>query len=231
VRRTVVSLALATVSACGNPSSDAPAKKTEEPPRKLAGVYPERFQCNSVATDAELTTTLGAAVKLMDSPSAITRGLAHPCTYEVETQPNPEYWTFDFDCRDNYKTTADALFKQYAEMSTAMVKSFNEQADAAPVPLTADEKKHERELAEDRRKNHEDAAIDAPQRAPEESSSVDIGAKALDHNGQGLLFIDDDAPCYVRIVGPDKAKRLALAQLLVKNLTFANAPMSPRPFK
>ena len=57
-----------------------------------------------------------------------------------------------------------------------------------------------------------------------------VGSKGLDHHGQGLIFIDDDAPCYVRVVGPDAAHRFELAKMLAKNLTFANAPMSPRPF-
>ena len=45
------------------------------------------------------------------------------------------------------------------------------------------------------------------------------------------MFIDDDAPCYVRVVGPNAAHRLELARLIAKNLTFANAPMTPRPLK
>ena len=52
----------------------------------------------------------------------------------------------------------------------------------------------------------------------------------LDHHGRGLIFIDDDAPCYVRVIGQDSTKRLELAKLVAKNLTFANAPMTPRPF-
>ena len=31
---------------------------------------------------------------------------------------------------------------------------------------------------------------------------VEVGRRALDHHGQGLLFVDDDSPCYVPIVGP-----------------------------
>ena len=58
---------------------------------------------------------------------------------------------------------------------------------------------------------------------------MEVGAKALDHHGRGLLFIDDDAPCYVRVIGPDAPHRLELARLVAKNLTFANAPMDPRP--
>jgi hypothetical protein len=59
---------------------------------------------------------------------------------------------------------------------------------------------------------------------------VAVGAKGLDHHGQGLIFVDDDAPCYVRVLGKDAARRLELARLIAKNLTFANAPMTPRAF-
>ena len=69
-----------------------------------------------------------------------------------------------------------------------------------------------------------------PIHAPSGAVDVEVGAKGLDHHGQGLLFIDDDAPCYVRVVGPDAQRRLALARAIAKNLTFANAPMTPRPF-
>ncbi|MFN0253182.1 MAG: hypothetical protein ACKV2T_40285, partial [Kofleriaceae bacterium] len=103
-----------------------------------------------------------------------------------------------------------------------LVEQYNIASDAAPVPDPAPKKEPGKNV---------DAGIDAPQRAPEEASAVQVGAKGLDHHGQGLLFIDDDAPCYIRVVGPDKERRLALALHIAKNLTFANAPMSPRPFK
>ena len=45
---------------------------------------------------------------------------------------------------------------------------------------------------------------------------------------QGLIFIDDDTPCYVRVVGPSAAQRLALAKLISANLTLERAPMTPR---
>jgi hypothetical protein len=221
MRRTaVLSLALA---ACGTSSSGEPQKKGSDEPKKLAGVYPENFRCDSVATVEALGSALAGAVRQLDSPSSIPRGVPHPCTYEVERQPQPEYWTFDFDCRDGYKQRADALFEQYTRTSSELVEAYNGASDAAPVPdPTPKKEKPKKDL---------DASIDAPQRAPEEAAVVQVGAKGLDHHGQGLLFIDDDAPCYVRIVGPDKDRRLALAQLVAKNLTFANAPMTPRPFK
>jgi len=76
-----------------------------------------------------------------------------------------------------------------------------------------------------------DAGPEPIRRAPEAAAEVAVGAKALDHHGQGLLFIDDDAPCYVRVAGKDAARRLELARLIAKNLTLANAPMTPRALR
>ncbi|HLL24498.1 MAG TPA: hypothetical protein VK427_20345, partial [Kofleriaceae bacterium] len=116
-------------------------------------------------------------------------------------------WTYDFDCRDNYKKTADALFAAYKRQNADLVAEFDRQADAGLMKPN-------------------DAGIEYHR--PGESSDVQVGAKALDHHGQGLLFIDDDAPCYVRVVGPSAQGRLELAKLVAKNLTFENAPMTPR---
>jgi len=216
----VILLALA---ACNTSTSGEPQKKATDEPKKLAGIYPENFRCDSIANEEALGAVLAGSVRTLDSPSSIPRGVPHPCTYEVQRQPQPEYWTFDFDCRDGYKQRADALFEQYTRTSGELVEAYNTASDAAPIPDPEPRKKEP--------KKDMDAGIDAPQRAPEEASAVQVGAKGLDHHGQGLLFIDDDSPCYVRVVGPDKARRLALAELIAKNLTFANAPMTPRPFK
>jgi hypothetical protein len=212
-----------TLAACGTSSSGEPQSKGSGEPKKLAGIYPENFRCDSIANEEALTAVLAGPVRTLDSPSSIPRGVPHPCTYEVQRQPYPEYWTFDFDCRDGYKQRADALFEQYTRTSAELVEAYNGASDAAPIPDPEPKKKEP--------KKDMDAGIDAPQRAPEQASPVTVGAKGLDHHGQGLLFIDDDAPCYVRVVGPDKDRRFALAQLVATKLTFANAPMTPRPFK
>jgi hypothetical protein len=135
------------------------------------------------------------------------KGVPHPCNYEVQAQAT-EYWTYDIDCRDDYKARADALFAQYTSDSADRVQQYNQLADAGAVKPN-------------------DAGIVS--HAPEGAAEVSVGAKGLDHHGQGLIFIDDDAPCYVRVVGPDSMRRLDLARLVAKNLTFANAPMTPRP--
>ncbi len=204
---------LSLVGACTSDAA-APKDKPVETRPKMAGVFPERFECSTVMTLAAMGDVLGASTRMIDSPSSVPRGLPRPCTYEVATQPNPEYWTFDFDCRDGYKQRADALFNQYKQINNDRIEEYNKVSDAG-VPKAPKEAK--------------DAAVELHQ--PGTATTVDVGAKALDHNDQGLLFIDDDAPCYVRVIGPDAQRRLALAKQVAKNLTFANAPMSPRALK
>ena len=179
--------------------------------RPLAGVYPEQWRCESIATLAALGKLLGGATRQIDSAAPVERGLPHPCNYEVQGK-EPEYWTFDVDCRDGMKQRADALFEQYRTMSREAIDQYRSRA-AAP-------RTHEAREVRD--------AGPEP-RAPEPAAEVAVGAKGLDHRGQGLIFIDDDAPCYVRVVGKDAVRRLELAKVIAKNLTFANAPMTPRP--
>jgi len=188
----------------GAAASDPP----RPPPRTLAGVYPENWRCESVATLDALGALLEGTVKQLDSAASVPRGVPHPCNYELQTQ-GLAYWTFDIDCRDGMKQRADALFAQYKATSQDLVHEWNAKADAGAIKPN-------------------DSGVDL--HAPEPAAEVAVGAKGLDHHGQGLIFIDDDAPCYVRIVGLDAARRLEIAKLLAKNLTFANAPMTPRAF-
>jgi hypothetical protein len=194
-------------------SSEGGATKTSEkgtePERKLAGVFPDRFQCDTITKTDAIVQALGA-VKANKLESAISppKGVPQPCNYEVVMQSTLEYWTYDIDCRDNMKQRADALFAQYTKTSGELVAQYDHMTDAGLVKQT-------------------DAGVAI--RRPDDAFEVEVGAKALDHHGQGLLFIDDDAPCYVRVIGPDAPRRLELAKAVAKNLTFANAPMTPRP--
>jgi len=177
---------------------------------KLAGVFPDRFDCASIMSTDALGQVLGAPTRAIDSPSSVPRGLPRPCTYEVATVNAPEYWTFDFDCRDGYKQRADALFDQYRKYNADRIEQYNKLSDAGAFKPN-------------------DAGTEYKQ--PGAPSEVAVGAKALDHNDQGLIFIDDDAPCYVRVIGPDGLRRLELAKAVAKNLTYVNAPMTPRSLK
>jgi hypothetical protein len=196
---------LAVLVGCKDDGAAASDPKRTPPPRTLAGVYPENWRCDSIASLEVLGQLLGAPAKPVDSPLTTTHGVPHPCSYKVLT-PEPEYWTFDVDCRDGMKQRADALFAQYREISDDAVQRYAHADGGVGKPG--------------------DAGVAA---RPEPAVEVAVGAKALDHRGQGLLFIDDDAPCYVRVTGKDAARRLELARLIAKNLTAANAPMTPRP--
>ncbi|HEX4420939.1 MAG TPA: hypothetical protein VH165_23645 [Kofleriaceae bacterium] len=239
----------------GCQNDGAAAKDPPPPPRKLAGVYPEQWKCESVATLDALGAVLGGTVKPIDSPMSVPRGVPHPCNYELAlagasssasasasasapasapastpvagsaagsdaADPRLEYWTFDIDCRDGMKQRADALFAQYRQTSRELVEQYAAVADAGALKTGA------RSGGKHARGHEPDAGVEAAPPAP--ATDVAVGAKGLDHHGQGLIFIDDDAPCYVRVVGKDAARRLELARMLARNLTFANAPMTPR---
>jgi hypothetical protein len=185
----------------GAAASDPPAR-----PRTLAGVYPEKWQCDSVVTLDTLAQLLGGTAKPVDTAVPVERGLPHQCIYEVQAR-DLERWMFDVDCRAGMKQRADALFAQYKELSRDAIEHY---ASHPPAGGT----------------KGRDAGVEL--HPPEPAVEVAVGAKGLDHRGQGLIFIDDDAPCYVRVVGGDASRRLELAKHLATHLTFANAPMTPR---
>jgi hypothetical protein len=192
---------------CNNDGARA-ADPPSAVPRPVAGVYPENWRCDSIAAPAALGELLGGTVRQLDTAASVPRGVPHPCSYEV-TARELELWTFDIDCRDGMKQRADALFAQYKASSSDQVVRYEAMADAGAIkPGDAGAQLH----------------------APGPAVEVSVGARGLDHHGQGLIFIDDDAPCYVRVVGKDAARRLELARLIAKNLTFGNAPMTPRSF-
>src|SRR5690349_21844730 len=80
-------------------------------PRQLAGVYPEQWRCDSIASPGAIGELLGGTARPVESAIPVERGVPHPCNYEVQAR-ELEYWTFDIDCRDGMKQRADALFDQ-----------------------------------------------------------------------------------------------------------------------
>jgi hypothetical protein len=65
--------------------------------------------------------------------------------------------------------------------------------------------------------------------ADETSVPIRVGKSGIDHRDTVLLFIDDDSPCSVRVLGRDREIRTALAELVAKNLTATNAPSKVIP--
>src|SRR6185295_17120290 len=102
--------------------------------RKLAGVYPEDFKCDSVTTLDAVSAALGGAAHSITPQMTPPKGIALPCQYEVNASGNIEQWQWDADCRDGAKQRADALFAQYTSDSAALVNQFQATADAGIKP-------------------------------------------------------------------------------------------------
>src|SRR5574338_957589 len=136
VRRYLVLVTL--VAACsGEGSASKPADKSTDPERKLAGVFPDRFQCDSILKTDQVAELLGAVkANKLDSAMSTPKGVPQPCNYEVVMQSALEYWTFDFDCRDHMKERADALFAQYKRTSSELVQQYDQMSDAGLVKPT-----------------------------------------------------------------------------------------------
>jgi hypothetical protein len=202
---------LAVLAGCKDNHAAASDPQRVPAPAKLSGVYPDQWKCEIIAGLDAIGQVLGGTAHQLDSALAVPHGVPHPCNYEI-LRPEAEYWTFDVDCRDGMKQRADALFAQYRDSSAEAVARFA-RIDAGVKPSDAGVAR---------------AAERTPERTPEPAIDVAVGARGLDHHGDGLLFIDDDAPCYIRVTGKDAARRLELARLIAKNLTIDNAPMTPR---
>jgi hypothetical protein len=56
------------------------------------------------------------------------------------------------------------------------------------------------------------------------SQPVMVGRSGIDHRDAVLLFVDDDSPCYGRVMGPGAGRRLALARVVAGRLRESNAP-------
>jgi len=207
----------------GDQPQAAPAPANASNKTNVIGVFPDQFTCESVAPPDELARALGGTPRAIGAAQGESGAdVPKPCNYVVDASTGPEAWTFDIDCRPGYDKTAARLFDQYAAQSQEAVDDYNGALDAGHLLQVDAGKPVELE------KGQKPADAAPPIKAPEASHVVQVGKRALDHHGQGLLFIDDDAPCYVRVMGPDAARRLALAQVIAKNLTPARAPMAPR---
>jgi hypothetical protein len=51
-----------------------------------------------------------------------------------------------------------------------------------------------------------------------------VGRSGVDAADSALFFIDEDAPCTVRVIGPGATRRLALARLIAEHLEPRTAP-------
>ena len=209
-------------SACGREKPQTEPAQARAAPPQMVGVSPKDFRCDSLLTEDQLGQLMGGRARAVESAVMTPVGVASPCTYLVEPAAPAsgpagaaaaQKWTFDLDCRDGMQTRAEALFEQYTRTSAEAVER------AAATPASERGTRPERPERPERPDNEPQGLL---------AREVPVGARGLDHHGHGLLFIDDDTPCYVRVVGGKPEQRLALAQHLVRALVPATAPMSRR---
>lgn len=196
------------LAACSSSkSNDSEGAPPPPDPGKRIGIDPRDWTCDVLTTPAVLSEALGAPTRELDNNMPTPPGVPRPCTYVVEVVPGQqEPWSYDLDCRDGAVKTAEILFKQYQDDSARLVLAYAEASAGKPII--------------------DDAGVALP--APGAAFEVAVGRRGLDHHGQGILFVDDDAACYVRVVGKDPARRLALATLVAGKLRPSTAPMRPR---
>lgn len=199
--RFALALAVVPLAACGGEKTESRQKQDTADEIVTVGVYPEQFQCESLAPLADLAV-LGDGVKAADPPgSTPPRGVARPCNYVTEVPASqfdgdagPEQvvevsWSFDLDCRDGALKEAEELRAEYSKM---------EGDPDAGVPSTVE---------------------------------VDVGRWGTDHLRSQLLFVDRDADCFVRVRGPSAEGRLALARVVEKHLTEKTAVREPPEYR
>ena len=208
MRAVVLSVSLLAAAGCTKAKSNDGAADTPAPAvGKRIGIDPDRWTCDVLTTPAVMSEAMGAPAREVANTMATPRGVPRPCTYVVEVLPGQEEdWSYDLDCRDGAVESSKVLFTQFAADSARLVAAFA--AASAGKPII------------------DDAGLAL--KAPGASFDVAVGKRGLDHHGQGILFVDDDAPCYVRVVGRDAARRLTLAKLIAGKLKPATAPMRPR---
>lgn len=201
-------IGLALVAACSKSKSEDRPPADASAPIKLLGVDPEKFQCDSIIAVADLGTLLGGTAHAQNTGMTAPRGTAPACAYSLVRSAGDasveETWSYDFDCRPGYDDRAEDLFKQFSERANDQVSAYKQSVGSGKAPTN-------------------DAGVAF--KAPEGAAAVAVGKEAMDMLGT-IVFIDDDSPCYARVAGPDAARRLALAQLVAKNLHEANAPMT-----
>src|SRR5687767_8560572 len=88
-RRRVVSIRLCLIlplaASCSSDAAPTKDKPDTTPTGKVAGVFPDKFECTTIISNDTLAQTLGGNVRRIDGPIQMTRGLPKPCSYEVMT--------------------------------------------------------------------------------------------------------------------------------------------------
>ena len=201
--RIVLSIfAAALLAGCAdkNPyESSAKPAATSAAPAKIEGVDPDRFDCKAFLSEAEVATaTAAGAVTWQPADMPGSPGTPQACVYVSNEQPPPP---------------ADAAPHKGPDAGPEPSKgilAWQFHLDCRPVAVG------------------DAQATIATMKTQEGSKELPLGRGAIDHSNARVIAIDDDTDCAAYVVGPDQATREALANAVLKKLTRANMPRSPR---
>lgn len=222
-------------SGCSSEDTTAAASRAESARAESStvGIEPALFQCSTVAPLDQVASVLAGEVAEVATHFEPPHGVPRPCAYTRRFGEKQESWSFDMDCRPKALENAAKLMDQYrtqaAQVVEAAAAAKKAEADRPRKPEKKSGKPARKADKADKARADDPSAESPPEPATPiaanaETKEVSVGRSALDHHGQALIFIDDDAPCYVRINGPGEAGRLGLAELIAERLGPENAP-------
>jgi hypothetical protein len=193
--------ALAGLAGCADKNPYAPAEKPAPsgPPPKLAGQDPDKFECKSFLSEAEVGQAVGGAVTWTPADMPSSPGTPAPCVYVLNEQPQapdagpqkrggpdagPEpskgisAWQYHLDCRPVAVGDAQAIIRQMLPMA--------------------------------------------------DSKEIKLGRGAVDHSNARIVAVDDDTECAAYVVGPEQAIRERLTAAVLLKLNASSMPKLPR---
>ncbi len=197
-----VVLAVTALAGCSDKSQNPYASNTKTavpgPPAKIEGVDPDKFDCKTFLSEAEVATATAGEVTWTPADMPGAPGTPAPCVYVSAQQPAPP---------------ADAAPHRGPDAGPEPSKgilAWQFHLDCRPVAVG------------------DAQAIIAQMKSQAGSKDVALGRGAIDHTNARVIAIDDDTDCAAYVVGPDETTRAALAKLVIAKLTRSNMPRLPR---
>lgn len=208
-------------------AANAPAvlASDESPPGAITmvGVAPSAFRCASMATPKEVGDIVGAKVVLAPSQFEPPQGVAKPCNYAAaadESGANAAVGAAPPE-RAKHAHGKHGKHGKRAEHGKAAAGAAGAAAGQPAQKMWSVDFDCRKTALKD------GEALMVQYAKTNGAVPVRVGKSGLDYENAALLFIDNDSPCYARVLGPGAKNRLAIAKLVAGRLTTATAPMTP----
>ena len=204
-----------------DPKHEAAKKAASMPkqPPKVVGIDPDKFDCTKFVSLEEIAKIAGGGEIVVDATGIATKaGTPAPCTYiKPHKYTEAEIKQMEREEEARAKKAMSGRDTTIAEEVAAWGKNLDKVYGISFDCRNPAQQEHLSWMAQLKAKPESKAR------------DVEVGkGGAIDHSGSHLIFLDDDTPCAVVVMGPDEPSRLALAQLVQGRLVLENAPMTPR---